>query len=155
MGLAAILRTGKGDCVWLLLRFGSGAEGSTTGTVTRYFQGEGTAGEGQRQICARDYKWAALFRKSRDKDVTKGWRTEGEELRATDASHRPALPGNPGDSGALPVLLSSSWQGSMQPLQEHPRCFSVLTARRHRLVPVLPPAMSSEAGGLQHSQVGD
>lgn len=91
--------------VWLLLRFGSGAEGSITGAVTRYFQGEGTAGEGQRQICARDSKWAALFKKSRDKDVTKGWRAEaeGEELRATDASHRPALSGNPGDSGALPA----------------------------------------------------
>lgn len=72
MGLAAILRTGKGDCVWLLPRFGSGAEGSITGTVTRYFQGEGTAGEGQRQICARDSKGAVLFRKSWDKDVTKG-----------------------------------------------------------------------------------
>lgn len=33
--------------VWLLLRFGSGTEGSITGIVTRYFQGEGTAGEGQ------------------------------------------------------------------------------------------------------------
>lgn len=131
----------------LLLRFGSGAEGSITGTITRYFQGEGTAGEGQRQICARDSKWAALFRKSRDKDVTKGWRAEGEELRATEASHRPALSGNPGDSGALPargltVLLSSSWQGSMQPLQEHPRCFSVLTAMATQACPS--PATSYE-----------
>lgn len=67
--------------------------------------GWGTAGEGQRQICARDSKWAALFRKSWDKDVTKGWRAEaeGEELRATDASHRPALSGNPGNGGMLPA----------------------------------------------------
>lgn len=25
--------------------------------------------------------------------------------------------------GAQTVLLSTNWQGSMQPLQEHPRCF--------------------------------
>lgn len=57
--------------------------------------------------------------------------------------------------GGCAVLLSSSWQGSMQPLQEHPRCFSVLTAMVTQACLSPATTVSSEAGGLQHPQVGD